>query len=63
MIRLENTPDDVNSVLGDYHEIGGNDYLAAIYLSTWSGMTTEDDVPFPTDSLHQHESECTDSGE
>ena len=50
---LENTPDDVNSVLGDYHEIGGNDYLAAIYLSTWSGMTTEDDVPFPTDSLHQ----------
>ena len=50
---LGNTPDDVNSVLGDYHEIGGNDYLAAIYLSTWSGMTTEDDVPFPTDSLHQ----------
>lgn len=43
----------MNSVLGDYHEIGGNDYLAAIYLSTWSGMTTEDDVPFPTDSLHQ----------
>ena len=35
--------------------IGGNDHLAAIYLSTWSGMTTEADVPFPTDSLHQND--------
>ena len=52
---LGNTPDDKNYVLGNYHVIGGNDHLAAIYLSTWSGMTTEADVPFPTDSLHQND--------
>ena len=27
----------------------GNDYLAALFLSTWSGMTTEEDVPLPTE--------------
>ena len=52
---LGNTPDDKNYVLGNYHVIGGNDHLAAIYLSTWSGMTTEADVPFPTDSSHQQD--------
>ncbi len=52
---LGNTPDDKNYVLGNYHVIGGNDHLAAIYLSTWSGMTTEADVPFPTDSSHQND--------
>ena len=49
---LGNTANDKNTVLGNYHEIGGNDYLAAVFLSTWSGMTTEADVPFPTDSSH-----------
>ena len=50
---LGNTPDDKNLVLGDYHQVGGNDRMAAIFLSTWSGMTTEDDVPLPTDSSHR----------
>lgn len=49
---LGNTANDQNTVLGNYHSIGGNDYLAALFLSTWSGMTTEDDVPFPTDDSH-----------
>lgn len=49
---LGNTPDDRNTVQGNYHSIGGNDYLASVFLSTWSGMTTEDDVPFPTDNSH-----------
>ena len=25
------------------------------FLSTWSGMTTETDVPFPTDSSHKQD--------
>ena len=49
---LGNTANDKNTVAGNYHNIGGNDYLASVFLSTWSGMTTEDDVPFPTDSSH-----------
>ena len=49
---LGNTPDDKNQVSYDYHHVGGNDYLAALFLSTWSGMTTEEDVPFPTDPSH-----------
>ena len=49
---LGNTPYDQNGVAGDYHKIGGNDYLAALFLSTWSGMTTEEDVPLPTDDTH-----------
>ncbi len=49
---LGNTVDDRNTVTGNYHSIGGNDYMAAIFLSTWSGMTSEDDVPFPTDDSH-----------
>lgn len=54
---LGNTPKDINTHLGmkngqlDYHE-GGNDVLASYFLSTWSGMTTEEDVPLPTDSTH-----------
>lgn len=52
---LGNTADDINAVAGNYHNIGGNDYLAAVFLSTWSGMTTEDDVPLPTDSLHKQD--------
>lgn len=49
---LGNTPDDKNEVAYNYHHVGGNDYLAALFLSTWSGMTTEEDVPFPTDPSH-----------
>lgn len=49
---LKNTANDQNIVQGNYHHIGGNDYLAAVFLSTWSGMTAEDDVPFPTDASH-----------
>ena len=55
---LGNTAGDVNHHYGtddygnvDYHE-GGNDLLASIFLSTWSGMTTEEDVPLATDSTH-----------
>ncbi len=50
---LGNTAGDQNIVNGDYHQIGGNDYLASIFLSGWSGMTTEEDVPFPTDEFHE----------
>ena len=52
---LGNTANDKNVVSGNYHNIGGNDYLAAVFLSTWSGMTTEADVPFPTDSSHSQD--------
>lgn len=48
---LGNTPDDKNIHGSNYHE-GGNDYLASIFLTTWSGMTTEEDVPLPTDESH-----------
>lgn len=60
---LGNTADDKNSVAGNYHNIGGNDYLAAVFLSTWSGMTTEDDVPFPTDSSHTQDLTAEISGD
>ena len=49
---LGNTVNDQNTVSGNYHHVGGNDYMASLFLSTWSGMTTEDDVPFPTDDSH-----------
>ena len=48
---LGNTANDKNIHLGmnssgqrDYHE-GGNDYIAAYFLSTWSGMATEEEFP------------------
>lgn len=49
---LGNTPLDQNQVVGNYHSAGGNNNLAAIFLTTRSGMTTESDVPFPTDASH-----------
>ena len=49
---LGNTALDQNYVTGDYHKIGGNNNLASIFLTTRSGMTTESDVPFPTDASH-----------
>ena len=55
---LGNTEGDVNHHFGtddsgnvDYHE-GGNDLIASMFLSTWSGMTTEADVPLATDATH-----------
>lgn len=35
----------------DYHE-GGNDMLAAEFLSTWSGMAAEDEFPLLTNPSH-----------
>ena len=62
---LGNTYGDVNRHLGtddygnvDYHE-GGNDLLAAQFLSTWSGMTTEADVPLATDATHTQKTGVT----
>lgn len=62
---LGNTSGDVNRHLGtdnygnvDYHE-GGNDLLAAQFLSTWSGMTTEEDVPLATDATHTQKTGVT----
>ena len=55
---LGNTGGDMNNHFGtddsgnvDYHE-GGNDLIASMFLSTWSGMTTEADVPLATDATH-----------
>ena len=55
---LGNTAGDINYHYGtddygnqDYHE-SGNDMLASFFLSTWSGMTTEEDVPMATDETH-----------
>ena len=62
---LGNTYGDVNKHMGtddkgnaDYHE-GGNDLLASMFLSTWSGMTTEGDVPLATDSTHTQKTGVT----
>lgn len=49
---LGNTALDQNNVIGEYHSAGGNNNLASIFLTTRSGMTTESDVPFPTDASH-----------
>lgn len=54
---LGNTPDDhtyrmsngVNISREGYHK-GGNGPMAINHLSTWSGMTTEADVPLPANS-------------
>lgn len=49
---LGNTPNDKYIHKGsDYHD-RGNGMIASFFLSTWSGMTTEDKVPLPTDSTH-----------
>lgn len=37
----------------------GNDLLASMFLSTWSGMTTEGDVPLATDSTHTQKTGVT----
>ena len=49
---LGNTPNDKYIHKGsDYHD-SGNGMIASFFLSTWSGMTTEDKVPLPTDRTH-----------
>lgn len=48
---LNHTAGDRNYNTQGYHN-GGNDTLASIFLTTWSGMTTEKSVPLPTDSNH-----------
>ena len=53
---LGNTPNDRNNVLHDYRE-GGNQTLAALFLSTWSGMALESQVPYETDADHTLDSD------
>lgn len=48
---LGNTPDDHFIHQTNYHN-GGNGMIASFFLSTWSGMATEDQVPLPTDNSH-----------
>lgn len=48
---LNHTAGDRNYNTQGYHN-GGNDTLASIFLTTWSGMTTEKSVPLPTDPNH-----------
>lgn len=45
---LGNTPNDRNTTSDEY-AWQGNPSLAAVFLTTWSGLTTENDVPFPED--------------
>lgn len=49
---LGNTPNDkIRHLKSDYHD-GGNGRVASFFLSTWSGMASEDKVPLPTDVSH-----------
>lgn len=49
---LGNTPDDKLIHLGGSYHDRGNGMVASFFLSTWSGMVTEDKAPLPTDSTH-----------
>ena len=53
---LGNTANDRNEVQHSYRE-GGNQTLAAIFLSTWSGMALESQVPYETNADHTLDSE------
>ena len=53
---LGNTASDRNAVLHSYRE-GGNQTLAAIFLSTWSGMALESQVPYETNADHTLDSD------
>lgn len=48
---LGNTSGDKNVVSGDWRE-GGNQVLASIFLTTWSGMALESQMAYPTDESH-----------
>lgn len=48
---LGNTPNDkITRTQSDYHGTG-NGRVAAFFLSTWSGMTTEEKVPFQSSAV------------
>ena len=52
---LHNTTFDKNEYItgGEYaYRSGGNQYLASLFLSTWSGFADESLVPYPTDETH-----------
>ena len=49
---LGNTPNDRIVHLGNTYHDRGNGMVASFFLSTWSGMVTEDKAPLPTDSSH-----------
>lgn len=49
---LGNTPEDRIVHLGNSYHDKGNSMVASFFLSTWSGMVTEDKAPLPTDSSH-----------
>lgn len=46
------TPDDRNEHRGTTYHEGGSNVFASLFLSTWSGMTTEETVPLPTNDSH-----------
>ena len=57
------TGDPLGNTDGDYNEItreggayayreGGNQIMAALHLTTWSGLVRESEVPYPTDETH-----------
>lgn len=49
---LGNTPEDkILHLKSDYHD-GGNDRVASFFLSTWSGMVSEEKAPLPTNADH-----------
>lgn len=53
---LGNTANDKNNILHSYRD-GGNQTLAAIFLSTWSGMALESQVPYETNADHTLDSD------
>lgn len=59
---LGNTPNDRNQVLHHYRQ-GGNQTLGAIFLSTWSGMALESQVPYITNEEHTWDSAAIPSGQ
>ena len=57
---LGNTANDSNNLFRDYRD-GGNQTLAAIFLSSWSGMALESQVPYRTNADHTTDYEDTPS--
>ena len=55
---LGNTPNDRNNVGHSYRE-GGNQTLATLFLSSWSGMALESEVPYETNADHTLDSNQT----
>ena len=49
---LGNTPNDRNEHRGTTYHEGGSNVFASLFLSTWSGMATEEAVPLPTNDTH-----------